>query len=937
MVKPDVKHNYYADLDLPTTATVDDVRKAYRKLALQYHPDRNAGKEEECVPRFQAIQAANEVLSDATTKAKYDQDRRKAGLYPTFKAAPPAPGSPYATTSAYPPPPRRTQPGAWQRPSAAAGQPTGADRFTNFPRPANAMPGKNPAADRTQQFRAWQNMNSAPTPEKPRYPNPGPAPPPRSPNPQTQPQTTARPRMSRQDTKLPSEEQIKAGFRYGAGAAPAAEKQTAWHAFQTANAGKPGVSSKRPQGRAPTTPRRPGGFDPNAPGSDERPAPSSTGHYVHRHKSEDFTSDGFPPPPPGPPPTSAPHTPTSPQNLRPFPPRQPPSRGRTPNEEVPYAEGNRVSTPYASFIGEKLQFGDGLRRSASTRDTTRLRPESNIPSSSRARSSSPPLRQTKTADDNANGHNQEFVPPASSESSNSSEASSDYPDQTESPEEKSDSSATDNRSKHTPRAPEDRPKKVPKGPSSRLNGSNLYADGTSTSVDGGHYSDSGRPPSMEQRPSSNNIFHFPVDGETLGPTAGKSRSFDNINTKFSPDGFSGTFMGTPPGAQQPDYFSAAGRRPSPGRRGQARRADRASTYDAGPTSNGSTPGGMGPPPRPDVAQTQTTPTFTPPSDVKFDEQQWKSTFRDPSWTWKPEARSDSQNGSRSKTPIRKASRLQTNDQGTATGTQEQPHIIIDEPDPPGDGAPEAAAANDADAMDIDTDPPTTSTSPNPEQVTTRETTSTKGPRYVSVEPSPWRKQQEAQQRSPSSARPARDATEPQLRTNLEDLAQVEPIAKSADGLKNLADMSSTLPFQSSAATTANAQALKPQRLMTPAVPKAPEPPTRLSKQSWHVYAVSFGTYLKHFHGFNKTMLAHFDTREKQADTRMFNGTAWLEATGDPTSHTGWGHYLKGVLEDEAVRTAWELGCERHLEAVKTFEKLRERIRKLVSQSALAEV
>ncbi|EGP88575.1 uncharacterized protein MYCGRDRAFT_39846, partial [Zymoseptoria tritici IPO323] len=72
MVKPDIKRNYYADLDLPTNSSVEDVRKAYRKLALQYHPDRNAGNEAECVPRFQAIQAANEVLSDPTTKAKYD-------------------------------------------------------------------------------------------------------------------------------------------------------------------------------------------------------------------------------------------------------------------------------------------------------------------------------------------------------------------------------------------------------------------------------------------------------------------------------------------------------------------------------------------------------------------------------------------------------------------------------------------------------------------------------------------------------------------------------------------------------------------------------------------------------------------------------------------------------------------------------------------------
>ncbi|KAI7220020.1 hypothetical protein KC343_g8313, partial [Hortaea werneckii] len=65
MVKADVKHNYYADLELPTNCSLDDIKKQYRKLALLYHPDRNAGKEEEYVPRFQAIQTAHEILGDA--------------------------------------------------------------------------------------------------------------------------------------------------------------------------------------------------------------------------------------------------------------------------------------------------------------------------------------------------------------------------------------------------------------------------------------------------------------------------------------------------------------------------------------------------------------------------------------------------------------------------------------------------------------------------------------------------------------------------------------------------------------------------------------------------------------------------------------------------------------------------------------------------------
>ncbi|KAF2840165.1 heat shock protein DnaJ, partial [Patellaria atrata CBS 101060] len=72
MVKADPKHNYYADLDISPNADTDEIKKQFRKLALKYHPDRNPGRETECVPRFQAIQAAHEILTDNEVRAKYD-------------------------------------------------------------------------------------------------------------------------------------------------------------------------------------------------------------------------------------------------------------------------------------------------------------------------------------------------------------------------------------------------------------------------------------------------------------------------------------------------------------------------------------------------------------------------------------------------------------------------------------------------------------------------------------------------------------------------------------------------------------------------------------------------------------------------------------------------------------------------------------------------
>ena len=64
--------DYYQILGVPRTATQDDIKKAYRKLARQYHPDNNQG-DRQAEAKFKEINEANEVLSDPQNRQKYDQ------------------------------------------------------------------------------------------------------------------------------------------------------------------------------------------------------------------------------------------------------------------------------------------------------------------------------------------------------------------------------------------------------------------------------------------------------------------------------------------------------------------------------------------------------------------------------------------------------------------------------------------------------------------------------------------------------------------------------------------------------------------------------------------------------------------------------------------------------------------------------------------------
>jgi len=64
--------DYYLILKLEKTASQDDIKRSYRKLALLYHPDKNPDNREEAEKQFKKISEAYEVLSDETRRRNYD-------------------------------------------------------------------------------------------------------------------------------------------------------------------------------------------------------------------------------------------------------------------------------------------------------------------------------------------------------------------------------------------------------------------------------------------------------------------------------------------------------------------------------------------------------------------------------------------------------------------------------------------------------------------------------------------------------------------------------------------------------------------------------------------------------------------------------------------------------------------------------------------------
>ena len=169
----------------------------------------------------------------------------------------------------------------------------------------------------------------------------------------------------------------------------------------------------------------------------------------------------------------------------------------------------------------------------------------------------------------------------------------------------------------------------------------------------------------------------------------------------------------------------------------------------------------------------------------------------------------------------------------------------------------------------------------------------------------------------SQQRTTKSADEEDFKTNFEDLKNVEPLQHPATGLHSFSDLTSTLPFQSRAASTLTIpRSLSSGELDLPNPPRAPMVPpvintTRPSMSSWESYLLAFKAYMAEWDIFNTKMIMHFVARKNQVDAMK---PGWLEAFGD----SDLAKYQEAMVEDFKVRQHWDVACEKHQAAIEKF-------------------
>lgn len=430
---------------------------------------------------------------------------------------------------------------------------------------------------------------------------------------------------------------------------------------------------------------------------------------------------------------------------------------------------------------------------------------------------------------------------------------------------------------------------------------------------------SGKEPRLYTSNSANRglpcSFTFPQDDPSKAPQhtpSLKSRSSESINVKFSPDWPSTFTNGTN------EYFfsssahpnGVAGRRTSPSRvhavphkRLSSQRVD----TSTGPESPEKKNAGMHPPPK----------DAGPPPSVA---EEWAHHFRPAAWAYPPPPRSPAQKTMRKRQPSSRRAWKPSTSQ-FATPSTRKPFATVEDEEEEEENYVSSAAdsvsskvSGDESPMDIDstlTPPPA-----GPSQING----GINGGGSSPLGPAP----NETTPRATAPVVPPRPKSsqvkDPHL--NLEGLKNVTPLAPSEEGLRNVTELHTTLPFESRPSNQP-IHPIRPQPLVLPNPPKAPLVPEKLTQTAWERYQAHMGSYMFEWNVFNQKMLDHFVGR--QASVEEVLKPQWMSAVGDGTERWGYKKYMQDLEEDFRVREHWDVSWERHRECMRGLGAVRERL------------
>lgn len=320
----------------------------------------------------------------------------------------------------------------------------------------------------------------------------------------------------------------------------------------------------------------------------------------------------------------------------------------------------------------------------------------------------------------------------------------------------------------------------------------------------------------------------------------------------------------------------------------------------------------------DQASKPTAQAFQP---AKFSAEEWTAKLKDKTWAMPNSDLSGSnlktpKRPSRSTGPRRPTLATKVDSDGVKDDNATNPPKFVSEPAVPGlsgfnaatNGSSKASSGGVADAMDIDDS-------------------------FADTVPFPPPTNDDLHSRSQPA--PANEVpTHSDVDVDLNNLARVAPFAPSSTGLKDMDDLSTTLPFESRAAPAVDlgkTVSASSSNLRLPKPPKRIFPPSELNQLSWARYVADMNAYVCDWHVFNKKMVEHFRSRQEQLDMTMLSH--WINMIGDgpPPSgldgrNAGYATYMAWMAEDDKCREWWNVANEKNRECFEDLGRTRERVK-----------